>query len=157
MLRSFSSAFSTSISLLWWNLYLDLLPIFWLVFFVVVVYIELHELKLQWGITSHWSEWPSLKTLQTINAGKGAEKREPSYSVGGNVNWYSHYGEQYQSITSVAQLCLILCNPMDFSTPGFPVHHQLPELTQTHVHWVGNAIQPSQPLSSPSPPNFNLS
>ena len=49
------------------------------------------------------------------------------------------------------------CDPMDCSTPGFPVHHQLPELTQTHVHWVGDAIQPSHPLSSPSPPTFNWS
>ena len=46
---------------------------------------------------------------------------------------------------------------MDCSTPGFPVHHQFPEFTQTHVHWVGDAIQPSHPLSSPSPPTFNLS
>ena len=46
---------------------------------------------------------------------------------------------------------------MDCSTPGIPVHHQLPELAQTHVHWVGDAIQPSHPLSSPSPPAFNLS
>ena len=45
---------------------------------------------------------------------------------------------------------------MDCSTPGFPVHHQFPELTQTHVHWVGDAIQPPHPLSSPSPPAFNL-
>ena len=59
--------------------------------------------------------------------------------------------------SSVTQSCLTLCNPMDCSTPGFPVHHQLPELTQTHVHWVGDAIQPSHPLSSPSPPAFNLS
>ena len=50
-----------------------------------------------------------------------------------------------------------LCDPMDCSTPGFPVHHQLLELTQTHVHPVGDAIQPSHPLSSPSPPAFNLS
>ena len=50
-----------------------------------------------------------------------------------------------------------LCNPMDCSTPGFPVHHQLPELTQTHVHRIGDAIQPSHPLSSSSPPAFNLS
>ena len=50
-----------------------------------------------------------------------------------------------------------LCDPMDCSTPGFPVHHQLPEPTQTHVHRVGDAIQPSHPLSSPSPPTFNLS
>ena len=51
--------------------------------------------------------------------------------------------------SSVAQLCLILCDPMNRSTPGLPVHHQLPESTQTHVHWVGDAIQPSHPLSSP--------
>ena len=58
---------------------------------------------------------------------------------------------------SVVQLCLTLCNPMDHSTPGFPVYHQLPEFTQTHVHRVGDAIQPSHPLSSPSPPALNLS
>ena len=57
----------------------------------------------------------------------------------------------------VTQLCPTLCNPMDCSTPGFPVHHQLLELAQTHVHWVGDAIQPSHPLSSPSPPALNLS
>ena len=59
--------------------------------------------------------------------------------------------------TSVAQLCPTLCNPMDSSMPGLPVHYQLPEFTQTHVHGVGDAIQPSYPLSSPSPPTFNLS
>ena len=53
---------------------------------------------------------------------------------------------------SVAQSCPTLSNPMDCSTPGLPVHHQLPELTQTHVHWVGDAIQSSHPLLSPSPP-----
>ena len=53
---------------------------------------------------------------------------------------------------SVAQACPTLCNPMDYSTPGLPVHHQLPEFTQTHVHQVGDAIQPSHPLLSPSPP-----
>ena len=51
--------------------------------------------------------------------------------------------------SSVAQSCLTLCNPMDCSTPGFPIYHQLPELAQTHVHWVSDAIQPSHPLSSP--------
>ena len=54
--------------------------------------------------------------------------------------------------SSVAQLCPTLCDPMNHSTPGLPVHHQLPESTQTRVHWVGDAIQPSHPLSSPSPP-----
>ena len=57
----------------------------------------------------------------------------------------------------VAHLCPTLCDPMDCSTPGLPVHHQLSELAQTHVHRVGDAIQPSHPLSSPSPPAFNLS
>ena len=59
--------------------------------------------------------------------------------------------------SSVAQSCPTLCNPMKCSMPGLPVHHQLPEFTQTHVHWVGDAIQPSHPLSSPSPPAPNPS
>ena len=59
--------------------------------------------------------------------------------------------------SSVIQLCLTLCNLMNHSTPGLPVHPQLPEFTQTHVHNVGDAIQPSHPLSSPSPPALNLS
>ena len=69
--------------------------------------------------------------------------------------------EQQQKITvqfsSVALLSLTLCDPMDCSMPGFPVHHQLLELAQTHVHPVSDAIQPSRPLSSPSPPALNLS
>ena len=59
--------------------------------------------------------------------------------------------------SSVAQSCLTLCDPMNRSTPGLPVHHQLPEFTQTHIHRVGDAIQPSHPLSSPSPPAPNPS
>ena len=58
--------------------------------------------------------------------------------------------------SSVIQSSPTLCNPMNCSTPGFPVHHQLPEPTQTHVHHVGEAIKPSHPLSYPSPPTFNL-
>ena len=56
----------------------------------------------------------------------------------------------------VTQSCLTLCDPMDWSTQGFPVHIQLPELAQTHVHRVSDATQPSHPLSSPSPPALNL-
>ena len=58
---------------------------------------------------------------------------------------------------SATQSCPTLCNPMDCSTSGLPVLHQLLEFTKIHVHWVGEAIQPSHPLSSPSPPAFNLS
>ena len=58
--------------------------------------------------------------------------------------------------SSVAQSCPTLCDPMNHNTPGLPVHHQLPEFTQTHVHQVGDVIQPSHPLSSPSPPAPNL-
>ena len=59
--------------------------------------------------------------------------------------------------SSVAQSCPTLCDPMDCSTPGFPVHYQLLEFTQTHVHGVSDVIQPSHPLSAPYPPAFNLS
>ena len=60
-------------------------------------------------------------------------------------------------LSSVTQSCPAVCDPLGCSTPGLPVHHPLLEFTQTHVRWVGNAIQPSRPLSSPSPPTFNLS
>ena len=60
-------------------------------------------------------------------------------------------------LSSVTQSCLTICSPMESSTLGFTVHHQLPELDQTHVHQVGDAIQPSHPLLSPSPPAFSLS
>ena len=66
------------------------------------------------------------------------------------------YTHQYQ-FSSVTQVCPTLCNPMNRSTPGLPVHHQLPWSTKTYVHWVGDAIQPSHPLSSPSPSVLNLS
>ena len=62
---------------------------------------------------------------------------------------------QFSSVQSRSSIWL--CDSRDCSTPGLPVHHQLPELTQTHVHWVDDAIQPSHLLSSPSPPAFNLS
>ena len=68
-----------------------------------------------------------------------------------------YWGSPSVQFSSVAQSCPTLCNPMDCSTPGLHVHHQLPEFTQMHVHRVGDAIQPSHPLLSPSPPIFNLS
>ena len=78
------------------------------------------------------------------------------------INWLIAYvtSDIYPNTTdhiqSVAQSCPTLCDPITCSMPGLPVHHQLPEFTQTHVHWVSDAIQPSHPLLSPSPPAFNL-
>ena len=97
-----------------------------------------HEFKQTLGASGgqrrlvHWSPWVhnelDLATEQHFSSGEGV------------------------SVSSAAQSCLTLCDPMDCSTPGFPVHHQLLEHAQTHVHRVGDAIQPSHPLSSPSPP-----
>ena len=67
------------------------------------------------------------------------------------VSPMSDFSQFHVQFSSVAQLCPTLCDPMNCSTPGLPVHHQFPEFTQTHVHRVGDAIQPSHPLSSPSP------
>ena len=80
-----------------------------------------------------------------------------------NISWLSIHQLVHQGglsaiqFSSVTQSCPTLCNPMNCSTPGYPVHHQLPEFTQTHAHRVGEAIQPSHPLSSPSPPAPNPS
>ena len=77
--------------------------------------IEKCELKLQWGITSYWSEWPSPKSLQIINARRGVEKREPSYIVGGNANWHNHQREQYgDSLKTKIKTTICSRNP----TPG---------------------------------------
>ena len=74
--------------------------------------------------------------------------------------WFSHRTRRvsgFIQLNLATQSCPTLYDPMDSSMPGFPVYHQLPELTQTHVHWVGDAIQPSHSLSSPFPLAFNLS
>ena len=73
------------------------------------------------------------------------------------LNWYMYIYISSVQFSSVAQFCLTSCYPKDHSTPDFPVHHQLPKFTQTHVHWVGDVIQSSHPLSFPSSPAFNLS
>ena len=72
---------------------------------------------------------------------------------------YQIYVYTYFTLLSITayHIFFFFCDPMNHSTPGLPVHHQLLESTQTHVHWVSDAIQPSHPLSSPSPPAFNLS
>ena len=72
-------------------------------------------------------------------------------SILGGLTWKNRLWDHMTHFSSVGQSCPTLCNPMNCSTPGLPVHHQLPEFTQTHIHRVGDAIQPSHPLSSPSP------
>jgi len=109
---------------------------------------------------------------QTGNWVKRGQRGERSWNVFGASTWDADYREksrfgEWQSnqycafssvqFSSVAQSCPTLCNTMNRSTLGLPVHYQLPEFTQTHNHWVGDAIQPSHPLPSPSPPAINLS
>ena len=97
------------------------------------------------------TRWPFLKTVVTRNhLGKNLFNICSFFSFGLNKQHTFQF-------SSVAQSCLTLCDPMNLSMPGLPVHHQLPESTQSHVHWVGDAIQPSHPLPSPSPPALNLS
>jgi len=84
-----------------------------------------------------WELW--IKEKDALNLAKGIE------------------GERIGSLSSVAKSYPTLCEAMDYSKPGFPVNHQLPEFMQTHVHRFGDAIQTSHPLSAPSPPSFNLS
>ena len=110
----------------------------------------------------------SLSLLQGIFPNPGIEPESPALQADSlpaelpekpnkvyiNMIFVYIYSVQF---SSVAQSCLTLCGPINCSTPRLPVHHQLPESTQTHVHWVGDAIQPSHPLPSPSPPALNLS
>ena len=95
-----------------------------------------------WTATATWFWGGWLRS--SSNFGTGPLRNE----------WFLGISVQF---SSVARLCLTFCDPMNFSTPGVPVHHQLLEFTQTHVHQVGDAIQPSHPLSSPSPPAPNPS
>ena len=105
-------------------------------------------------IVNYWSWERSCGNPQSVaKSGKS----------GGNLG--THYlwlvskvkGSLLVQFSSVAQSCMTLCDPMNHSTPGLPVHHQLLESTQTHIYRVHDAIQPSHPLSSPSPPALNLS
>ena len=77
------------------------------------------------------------------------------------LKYKSKFLQKYKVLSvqfsSVTLSCPTLCDPMNHSTPGLPVHHQPPDSTQTHGHWIGDAIQPSHPLPSPSPPALNLS
>ena len=95
--------------------------------------------------------WSLLRELRScISFGTARKKKKKDGELLWAHCWFS------VQFSSVAQSCLTLCNPMDCSMPGLPVHHQLPEFTQTYVYWVGDAIQPSRPLLSPSLA-FNIS
>ena len=89
--------------------------------------------------------------------GGGSWQGEPSCSSSPIRLWVAESWLHHFQFSSVSQLCLTLCDLMNHSMSGLPVHHQLLESTQTHVHCVGDAIQPSHPLSSPSSPALNLS
>ena len=78
-------------------------------------------------------------------------------SLSSNITYLNLLSFFLSYCCSVSKMWLAICKPMGYSTPGFPVLHYLPELAQTHVHWVSNTIQPSHPLSSPSPPAPNPS
>ena len=92
------------------------------------------------------------KNLGSLVQTHKKDNERNSSQIKGRYLWYYH-----PQFSSVVQSCLTLWDPMDCSMPSLPVHQQLPEFTQTHVHWVGGASPPSHPLSSTSPPTFHLS
>ena len=110
---------------------------------------ETHSSILAWRIS--WTEESG--RLQCMGSQRVKHNWATKHAHTHNVK-LSNLSVQF---SSVAQSCLTLCDQINRSMPGLPVHHQLPESTQTHVHRVGDAIQPSHPLSSPSPPVLNLS
>ena len=99
---------------------------------------------------------PMFITALFLTARTWKQPRCPSADEWIRKLWYIYTMEYSVQFSSVAQSCPTLCDPMNRSTPGLPVYHQLPEFTQTHIHRVSDAFQPSHPLSSPSPPAFNI-
>ena len=103
--------------------------------------------------------------LFLANVSKHTANTKPSFNICNSIEFARRWNIIFRffldmindKFSSVSHSCPTLCNFMDCSTPGLPVPHQLPEFTQTHVHWVSDAIQSSHPLSSPSPPAFNIS
>ena len=103
------------------------------------------------------SQNSTVKTNKQTIQSKNSKRQEQTVHKRENIYGKETHEKKFNIInhsvqfSSVAQSCPTLCDPMNRSTPGLPVHHQLPEFTQTHIHRVGDAIQPSHPLSSPSP------
>ena len=104
------------------------------------------------NLSNQESKWPQHSHINVCNVTVNEIKFFLLFRTQ-NLLFHMLFSVQFSTVT---RSCLTLCDPMDCSMPGFPVHHQLPELTQTHVLRVGDAIQLSHPLPSPSPPTFNL-
>ena len=105
----------------------------------------------------YWSELPCPPPGDIPNLGVESKSLMSPSLAGRSFTTSITCESPPNQFSSVTQSCPTLCSPMDCSIPGVPVHHQLPELAQTHVYRVGDAVQLSHPLSSPSPPAFNLS
>ena len=103
-----------------------------------------------WSLTHNVGSDGKVLAIRAVAFGGGTGCRVEKCSRGRTSKSISEF------FSSVAQSCPTLCDPMDCSTPGLPVHHQLPELAQIHVHRVGDAIQSSHPLSSSSPPSIRV-
>ena len=125
-------------------------------------------MKSNWSIKNklHQQKFTSVQFTSVVSNSVQLHRRQPTRlhrpwdSPGKSTGVGCHFLLQCMKVKSeseVAQSCTTLCNPMDCSTPGLPVHHQLPEFTQTHVPWASDAIQSSHPLLFPSPPVLNLS
>ena len=117
------------------------------------------QVQCMWQGTQGWCTGTTLRDGMWREVGEGFRTGDTCTPMADSCQCMAKPLQYYKVIqfSSVAQSCPTVCDPMDCSTPGLPVHHQLPpEFTQTHVHWVRDAIQPSHPLSSPSPPTFNL-
>ena len=116
-------------------------------------------LSVEFSRQEYWSELPLPSPGDLPDS--GIELRSPALQADSLPSELLGKPPKYPissvQFSSVAHLCPILCDPMNRSTPGLPVHRQLPEFTQTHIHRVGDAIQPSHPLSSLSPPAPNPS
>ena len=117
-------------------------------------------LSMKFSMQEYWSGLPFFSPGNLPNS--RTEPRSPVLQAHSLLSeppgkLISEHRPQSVQFSSVSQSCPTLCNPMNHSTPGLPVHHQLPEFTQIHVHQVSDAIQPSRPLSTPSPPAPNPS
>ena len=125
----------------------------------VLQFIGLQRVGHNWATELNWTEiWIAVFAISFFSPLKSFACNLSQEPPGGNQDmiWLIAFKSSVQ-FSSVTQSCPTLCDPMNRSTPGLPVHHHLPEFTQTHVHWVRDAIQPSHPRSPPSPPAPNPS